>query len=81
MIFATFLAFSWEMPSSIEAKILYSLPESCGSPASSAFSEIPRLISLDWKTSRMALTRSSEFASIRIFSPDQAIEAPTFLKS
>ena len=81
MIFATFFAFSWEMPSSIVAKILYSLPESCGSPASSDFSEMPRLISLVWNTSRTALTRSSEFASMRIFSPDHAIEAPTPLKS
>ncbi len=81
MIFATFLAFSWEMPSSMEAKILYSLPDSCGSPASSAFSEIPRLTSLVSNTSRTALTRSSEFASMRIFSPDQAMVAPVPLKS
>ncbi len=81
MSLATFFAFSWEIPSSIDAKILYSLPESWGSPASRAFSEMPRLISLDWKTSRTAFTRSSELASMRIFSPDQEIEAPTPLKS
>ena len=42
---------------------------------------MPRLISLVSKTSRIAFTRSSVFASIRIVSPDHSIEAPTFLKS
>ena len=57
------------------------MPDSVGSPVFSAFSEMPRLISLVWKTSRTALTRSSVFAFIRIVSPDHSIEAPTFLKS
>ena len=38
-------------------------------------------MSFSWKTSSTALTRSSEFAFMTIASPDQAIEAPTFLKS
>src|SRR5665648_1036976 len=42
---------------------------------------IPRRISLVWNTSRTALHRSGELAVIRIVSPLQAIEAPTFLKS
>ena len=42
---------------------------------------MPRLISLVWNTSRIALTRSSLFARISTFSPDHAIDAPTFLKS
>ena len=42
---------------------------------------MPRLISLVSKTSRIAFTRSSLFASIRTVSPDHLIEAPTFLKS
>ncbi len=42
---------------------------------------MPRLMSFASNTSRIALTRSSEFAFIITFSPLQAIEAPTFLKS
>src|SRR6476620_600854 len=42
---------------------------------------MPRLISLVSNTSRIALTRSSLFASIRIDSSDHLMTAPTFLKS
>ncbi|MNW70157.1 hypothetical protein D3C74_493610 [compost metagenome] len=59
------------------------MPDSLGSlsSVSNALSEMPRLMSLVWKTSRIASTRSSELAIMTIFSPLQAIEAPTFLKS
>ena len=52
-----------------------------GSPASSAFSEMPRLTSFSLKTSSTALTRSSLLALIATASPDHSIEAPTSLKS
>ena len=75
------MAFSWLIPSAVVAVILKSLPEARGSPVSSALRLTPRLTSFDWKTSRTAVTRSSEFASSSIASPDQAIEASVFLKS
>ena len=59
----------------------YSLPLANGSPASSDRSEMPRLMSFCSKTSSTALARSSALALIRIFSPLNSIEAPTFLKS
>src|SRR5215213_10310466 len=82
-ILPIFLATSWLRPSLSVATRRYSLPDGCGSrsPVSSAFSEIPRLISLVWNTSRTAMTRSAEFAVMTTDSPLQAIEAPTFLKS
>ncbi|CAM5726916.1 hypothetical protein SGLAM104S_05832 [Streptomyces glaucescens] len=40
MIFATFLAFSWEMPSSIDARFLLLAKSFAAHPASTAFSEI-----------------------------------------
>ena len=82
MILEIFLAFSLEMPCSIVADQVVLLARTAsGSPVSSHFSEMPRLISLVSKTSRIAFTRSSLFASIRTVSPDHLIEAPTFLKS
>src|SRR4051795_8912803 len=69
------------MPSCRLASSTYSLPDALGSPASIALREMPRRISFSWKTSRTALTRSSEFAFIVIASPDHAMDAPTFLKS
>src|SRR3954454_18383821 len=81
MIFEIFFAFSWSRPSFRPASIRYSLPDRCGSPASTALSETPRLMSLVWKTSRTALTRSSLFARMTIVSPLHAIDASTFLKS
>jgi len=81
MSLVIFFAWSWAMPSFTEASIRYSLPEAKGSPASRDFREMPRLTSFDWKTSRTALTRSSEFAFMRIFSPEKSISAPTPLKS
>ena len=83
IILEIFFASSWLMPSLSEASRRYSLPESWGSlsPRSRAFSETLRLISLVWKTSRTASTRSCEFAFIRMLSPLLSMEAPTFLKS
>ncbi len=75
------MAFSWLIPSLVLAVILYSFPDERGSPASSDLRLTPRRTSLDWKTSRTAFTRSSEFASISMASPDHWIEASVFLKS
>src|SRR3954453_8698708 len=47
------------MPCTILQSILYPLPEDCGSPASSDFSESWRLTSFSLNTSSAALTRSS----------------------
>src|SRR3954447_26882239 len=59
-----------------------SLPDGCGSPCSSAFSEMPRFTSFSWKTSMAALQRSSVAAFTRTDnSPAQAIEASTPRKS
>src|SRR6478609_1313881 len=84
-ILATFLAISLDRPSLMSASSRYSLPDGLGSgpssPVSSDLSEMPRLMSLVWKTSSTARTRSEELAIIRIFSPLHAIEAPTPLKS
>src|SRR5664280_2803041 len=67
------------MPSLSEASRRYSLPESWGSlsPTSRALRETLRLISLVWKTSRTASTRSCEFAFIRMFSPLHSMAAPS----
>jgi hypothetical protein len=52
------------------------LPEDCGSPASSDFSEMPRLISFSLKTSSAAVTRSSVSACrVTPSSPAQAMLA------
>ena len=76
-----FLAWSWAMPSLMEHSMRCSLPEGYGSPASRDFREIPRLTSLDWKTSSTAWARSAELALMRIFSPEDSTEAPTPRKS
>lgn len=76
MILPIFFAFSDEMPSFRLDRMRNSLPLAKGSPESRLFSEMPRLMSLDWKTSRTAFARSSVFAVMRICSPLQAIEAP-----
>src|SRR5512142_1928858 len=82
MILEIFLASSWLIPSLRATLIRYSLPESLGSPGSSALSETPRLTSLSLKTSRTALARSSPLARMSIaFSPDQVMDAPAPRKS
>src|SRR5689334_1196414 len=64
------------MPCLIEAETLKVLPDACGSPASSALSEMPRLISFSLKTSSAALTRSSLSAwRLTACSPAQLIDA------
>ena len=55
MTLLTFLALSCEMPSLTVAVRRYSLPDCCGSPASSVLSEICRLTSFSLKTSSRAL--------------------------
>ena len=75
-------ASSWAMPSLMVAASRNSLPDAFGSPASSDFNEIPRLMSFSWKTSSTAFARSSLFALMSTpVSPDQASDAPTSLKS
>src|SRR3954470_11554908 len=60
----------------MSAEILYVLPDSCGSPACRAFSEMLRLISFSLNTSSAALTRSSVSACrVTAFSPAHATEA------
>ena len=59
MTLLTFLALSWLMPSLTVAVRRYSLPDCCGSPASSVLSEICRLTSFSLKTSSSAAQRSS----------------------
>ena len=81
MIFEIFFALSLSMPSLRDASMRYSLPEGYGSPSSRDFSEIPRLTSFYWKTSRMALTRSSLLAFSCTASPLQAIDASVPRKS
>ena len=82
MIFATFLALSWVMPSFRAIARRYSLPDNLGSAGSRCLSETPRLTSLSLKTSRTAFARSSLLARISTpLSPDQAMEAPTPRKS
>src|SRR6266545_1143218 len=69
-------ALSLAIPSRIVPASRYVFPDSCGSPASSAFSEMPRLISFSLKTSSAASTRSSVSAWIVTpYSPDQEIDA------
>src|SRR5690349_20283012 len=64
------------MPCLIEAETLKVLPDACGSPASSALSEMPRLISFSLKTSSAAFTRSSLSAwRLTACSPAQLIDA------
>ena len=53
----------------------YSLPDGDGSPDSRLFSEMPRLMSLDWNTSSTAFARSSLFALMRMDSPLHSTEA------
>src|SRR5579859_1991715 len=82
MIFESFLALSWVMPSLRATAIRYSLPDSLGSAGSSVLSDTPRLTSLSLNTSRTALARSSLLARMStVWSPDQAIDAPTPRKS
>ena len=81
MILPIFLAFSCEMPSFRVETMRYSLPLAVGSPESRLFSEMPRLMSFVWKTSRTAFARSSEFALMRIASPLHSMEASVPLKS
>ena len=83
MILVIFFAFSLDRPSLRVAARRYSLPEALGSlsPVSSDFKEMPRLMSLVSKTSRMASTRSAELATMTMLSPLHAIEAPTLRKS
>ena len=81
MILLIFFAFSDEMPSLRVETIRNSLPLANGSPDSRLLSEMPRLMSLDWKTSRTAFARSSVPAMIRICSPLQAMDEPVPLKS
>src|SRR6266498_5611001 len=79
---AIFLAFSEEIPCTIEPVTLYTLPDTAGSPTSNALSEICRLTSLSLKTSMAALHRSSVSASIVMASsPDHFTEAPVPRKS
>src|SRR5579864_4033894 len=82
MIFDSFLALSWLMPSLRATAIRYSLPDSLGSAGSSVFSDTPRLTSLSLNTSRTALARSSLLARMSTaWSPDQVMDAPTPRKS
>ena len=57
------------------------LPESRGSEACTDLRSTPRRTSLVWKTSQIALTRSSPFACIAIASPDHLMDASVPLKS
>ena len=69
------------MPSLIVEVIRYSLLPATGSPDSRLFSEMPRLTSLDWKTSSTAFARSSVLALMSTASPLHSIEAFVPLKS
>src|SRR5271156_6319388 len=82
MIFDSFLALSWLMPSLRATASRYSLPESLGSAGSKVLSDTPRLTSLSLNTSRTAMARSSLLARMSTAcSPDQAMDAPTPRKS
>src|SRR3984957_16550004 len=82
MIFDSFLALSWLMPSLRATAMRYSFPESLGSAGSSVFSDTPRLTSLSLNTSRTAMARSSLLARMSTAcSPDQVMDAPTPRKS
>src|SRR5580692_1724742 len=82
MIFDSFLALSWLMPSLRATASRYSLPESLGSAGSRVLSDTPRLTSLSLNTSRTAIARSSLLARMSTAcSPDQAMDAPTPRKS
>src|SRR6266704_186939 len=76
------LALSESMPWMILHSIRFTLPDTFGSPASSAFSEMLRLTSLSLKTSRAARARDSVSAWIvTAFSPAWVICAPVSRKS
>src|ERR1017187_4462319 len=59
MIFESFFASSWEIPSFRATESRYSLPDSLGSPTSRVLSETVRLTSFSLNTSSTALARSS----------------------
>ena len=82
MILLTFLAFSWEMPSSIDATSWYSLPDSVGLAGVQRLQRDPALDQLGLEDVEDGL---DPVLGVRLhqdlLAADQEIEAPTPLKS